>query len=66
MAILKKEKKTNYTIISNNIFKDKSLSLKAKGLLCLMLSLPDMWEFTEQGLATLSADGLASTKTAIK
>ena len=56
MAILRKVKKTDYTIIDNNIFKNKQLSLKGKGMVCTMLSLPDDWEFTEMGLTQLSND----------
>ena len=44
----------------------KSLPLKAKGLLSLILSLPDGWDFTLKGLAKLSADGLDSTRSAIR
>ena len=41
MPKIRVEKKTNYTTIDNNIFKNKNLSLKARGLLVTMLSLPD-------------------------
>lgn len=51
--------------MSNYVFKDKSLSLKAKGLLCLMLSLPDEWDYSIKGLASLSSDGETSVRTAI-
>lgn len=57
---------SNFTIIPNNIFKDKTLSMKAKGLLCLMLSLPPTWEFSEVGLSKLSKDNLTSVKTGLK
>lgn len=43
-----------------------NLTLKAKGLLSLMLSLPDDWNYNMQGLATLSRDGLDSVRSAIK
>ena len=64
MAVLRKEKKSDYTIIDNNIFKNEKLSLKAKGMICTMLSLPDDWQFSEEGLRQLSNDsrtGIRST-----
>lgn len=65
MAVLKVKKSGDYTVIDNNIFKNRDLSLKAKGLLCLMLSLPDNWDYTLAGLATLSADGVDGTRSAL-
>ena len=41
-------------MIDNAIFQNKNLSLQAKGLLCLMLSLPDDWDFSKNGLISLS------------
>ena len=52
--------------MSNHHFKNKNLSLKAKGLLSLMLSLPDDWNYNMKGLATLSKDGIDSVRTAMK
>lgn len=52
--------------MSNHHFKNKNLTLKAKGLLSLMLSLPDDWNYNMQGLATLSRDGIDSVRSAIK
>ena len=52
--IFRVERTKNYTVMSNQHFKNKSLSLKAKGLLSLMLSLPDDWNYNMQGLASLS------------
>ena len=66
MAKFKIEKTNNYTIISNSIFKNKLLSLKAKGLLCLMLSLPEDWDYTVAGLTTLSKDGRDSIASTLK
>ena len=57
MAILRKRQRTQYTVIDNTIFRDKTLSNKALGMLCRMLSLPDGWEFSVMGLAALSNDG---------
>ena len=59
-------KNANYTTLSNYHFKDKRLSWKAKGLLSTMLSLPDDWDFTVEGLATLSGDGVKSTSNGLK
>lgn len=66
MAILRKNKKSDYTIIDNNIFKNKTLSLKAKGMICTMLSLPDGWEFSEIGLTKLSNDSRTSIRSTLK
>jgi len=66
MAILRKNKKSDYTIIDNNIFRNKTLSLKAKGMICTMLSLPDGWEFSEEGLTKLSNDGISSIRSTLK
>lgn len=65
MQVLRKKKKSNYTVIDNAIFKDRDLSLKAKGLLCLMLSLPDGWNFSIKGLTTLSKDGESAVRSTL-
>ena len=56
----------DYTVMSNHHFKNKNLSLKAKGLLSLMLSLPDDWNYSIKGLVTLSRDGRDSVMAALK
>lgn len=66
MPILRKKKKNNFTVIDNEILKNKDLSLKAKGLLCLMLGLPDDWNFSEVGLTELSSDGATSVRSALQ
>lgn len=66
MAVLRSEKKSNYTVIDNAIFKDYSLSMKAKGLLCQMLSLPDGWDYSIAGLTTLVNDGESAVRSALK
>ncbi len=58
--------KHNYTRISNKIFRDKNLTLKELGLLCLILSLPDHWNYTIDGIASLSADGECAVNNCIK
>ena len=66
MAILRKRVSGNFTVIDNGIFRDGELSMKARGLLCTMLSLPDSWEFSERGLGALFPDGQCSLRTAIR
>ena len=46
MAVMRINKTTDYTVMSNYHFREKDMSLKAKGLLSLMLSLPEDWDFT--------------------
>lgn len=65
MAFLRKDHKENYTCISNDVFRS-DLSLKARGMLCTMLSLPDDWEFSENGLQAILKDGQTSVRSAIK
>ena len=65
MSIIRVHKTSNYTVMSNNHFKEKKMSLKAKGLLSLMLSLPDDWDFNLAGLVTLSKDGKDSVMSAL-
>ena len=57
MSVIRVHKNANFTVMSNYHFKEKKMSLKAKGLLSLMLSLPDDWEYSVAGLTTLSKDG---------
>lgn len=66
MAVIRVEKTKDYTVMSNSHLKNKEMSLKAKGLLSLMLSLPDEWDYTIEGLTTLSADGKESVRSALK
>ena len=60
MAVFRVEKTRNYTVMSNQHLRDRALSLKAKGLLSLMLSLPEDWDYTTRGLARICRDGLDS------
>lgn len=66
MAIKRARRDTNYTIISNVGMRDDNLSLKAKGLLAYMLTLPDDWTFYEQELVKHSKDGRDSHRSALK
>lgn len=65
MSVVRKHHNKNYTVMSNYHFMDKELSLKAKGLLSLMLSLPDNWDYSTKGLETLSKDGNTSVRSAL-
>ena len=65
MAKFKIHKTKDYTTMSNAHFREKEMSLKAKGLLSLMLSLPDEWDYSEVGLSKLSKDGVGSTAKAL-
>lgn len=65
MAILRNNKR-NYTNISNQILRDKKLSLKAKGLLITMLSLPKTWDYSVSGLAKVCNEGETSIKSGLK
>ena len=57
MAVSRVERTNNYTVMSNYHLRDKGLSLKAKGLLSLMLSLPENWDYTLSGLTQISREG---------
>lgn len=65
MGVFRIEKTGNYTVMSNYHFKDKSISLKAKGLLSQMLSLPEDWDYTLSGLATINKEGKDAIRSAI-
>ncbi len=66
MAVFRVEKTRDYTVMSNYHLKDNSLSLKSKGLLSMMLSLPDEWNYTTRGLAAICKEGVDSIGTALK
>lgn len=65
MAIIRVEKTKDYTTMSNYHFREKDMSLKAKGLLSLILSLPEEWDYTLAGLSMLCRDGKDSVRTAL-
>jgi hypothetical protein len=65
MSVVRVHKTANYTVMSNTHFKERKMSLKAKGLLSLMLSLPDTWNYSVSGLVTLSKDGKDSVMSAL-
>ncbi len=58
MAVFRIEKTRDYTVMSNHHLKDRTLTLKSKGLLSMMLSLPDEWNYTTRGLAAICREGV--------
>ena len=66
MAVFRIEKARDYTVMSNYHLRDRSLSLKAKGLLSLMLSLPEDWDYTMKGLARICKGGIDSSSGGIR
>ncbi len=66
MGIFRVEKVKDYTTISNYHLRDKRLSLKAKGLLTMILALPEDWNFTIRGLSAICKEGVESIGTALK
>lgn len=66
VAVFRVHKNENYTVLSNYHFKERGMSLKSKGLLSLMLSLPEGWDYSAAGLVTLSKDGKDSVNAALK
>lgn len=65
MSLFRVHKTKDFTIMSNTHFKEREMSLKAKGLLSLMLSLPDDWSYNIKGLCALSKDGKDSVMSAL-
>ncbi len=66
MGVLRVVKNRNYTVMSNYHLQDTRLSLKAKGLLSVILSLPDDWNYTTRGLASICKEGVGSIGTTLK
>ena len=60
MAVFRIDKTRDYTVMANHHLRNKALSLKAKGLLSLMLSLPEDWDYTTKGLSMICKDGVDS------
>lgn len=65
MAVFRVERTKGFTVMSNYHLNDKRISLKAKGLLSQMLSLPDTWDFTLRGLAHINKESLDAIRTAV-
>ena len=66
MSVFRVDKRRDFTVIANHVFKDTKLSAKAKGILVEMLSLPEKWDYTLKGLATLFSDGIDSIRQGIR
>ena len=66
MSVIRVEKTSNYTVMSNVHLRDKRLSYKTRGLLSTILSLPDTWDYSVKGLATLSRDGMDAVKSGLR
>lgn len=62
MAVFRIDKTRDYTVMANHHLRNKALSLKAKGLLSLMLSLPEDWDYTTKGLSMICKDGVDSIR----
>ena len=65
MAVFRVERTNNYTVMSNYHLRDKTISFKAKGLLSMMLSLPEKWDYTLQGLAHINREQLDAIRQAV-
>ena len=65
MSVFRIEKTKDYTVMSNFHLKEKEMSLKAKGLLSLMLSLPDNWNYSMAGLVAICKENETAVKTAL-
>ena len=66
MAILKNKTQNNFTMISNIILKDRTVSIKDRGMFCLLCSLPDDWNFSINGIRAIVPDGTDSIRASIK
>ena len=66
MAVFRVEKNSGYTVMSNHHLRNRALSLKAKGLLSQMLSLPEDWDYTLQGLARINRESIDTIRQAIR
>ena len=66
MAVFRVERNTGYTVMSNHHLRNKELSLKAKGLLSQMLSLPEDWDYTLAGLSHINREKIDAIREAVK
>ena len=65
MATVRVVKTANYTVMSNYHLRDANLSLKAKGLLSIMISLPAEWDYSVDGLVAICSEGITAVKSAL-
>ncbi len=66
MAVYRVERTRDYTVMCNYHLKDKTLSLKAKGLLSMMLSMPEEWNYSTRGLAAICKEGVEAVGNTLK
>ena len=66
MSVFRVEKTKGYTVMSNHHLRNHTLSLKAKGLLSQMLSLPEDWDYTLQGLAQINKESIDAIREAVR
>ena len=66
MAVYRVQRTRDYTVMSNYHLKDKGLTLKSKGLLSMILSLPEEWNYTTRGLASICKEGVDAIGSALK
>ena len=66
MAVIRVQKTKNYTVMANYHLRDKRLSFKAKGLMSFMLSLPEEWDYTVNGLSAFATDGRDGVREALR
>ena len=66
MAVYRVERTRDYTVMCNYHLKDKALSLKAKGLMSMMLSMPEEWNYSTRGLAAICKEGVEAVGNALK
>ena len=65
MAVFRVERNKGYTVMSNYHLRDRNLSLKSKGLLSQMLSLPEDWDYTLKGLSSINKESIDAIRTAV-
>ena len=65
-SVVRVEKTKNYTVMSNQHFHVRNMSLKAKGLLSLILSLPDTWEYSISGLSAICKESTGTIRTTLE
>jgi hypothetical protein len=65
MPVFRVEKTSSYTVMSNHHLRNPDLTLKAKGLLSLMLSLPENWDYTLKGLSCICRENVDAIRTAV-
>lgn len=65
MAVFRVERNRGYTVMSNHHLRNRDLTLKAKGLLSQMLSLPDNWDYTLAGLSRINRESIEAIRTAV-